>query len=234
MADDDSLDALTKEPASQIAWGVKSKVESRWPASAAILVAIGLYLALPSRYTVGPAWLMPGLELAILLPISLSSPRRVAQEGRLQQVLAIAMIAIVNVANLVSLILLIHMLLYHGKQVAGPELLFSSLGIWLTNVIVFALWYWEIDRGGPDQRTHHTHATPDFLFPQMSTPGCSQLNWAPHFVDYLYLAFTNATAFSPTDAMPLTLTAKMLMLAQSVVSLVTVTLVAARAVNILS
>src|SRR5713101_4063111 len=107
MTDDDSLDALTKEPASQIAWGVQSSIESRWPASVAILVAIGLYLALPSRYTVGPAWLMPGLELSILLPISLSSPRRVAQEGRLQQVLAIAMIAIVNVANLVSLILLI-------------------------------------------------------------------------------------------------------------------------------
>jgi len=104
----------------------------------------------------------------------------------------------------------------------------------LTNVIVFALWYWEIDRGGPDQRALKNHTAPDFLFPQMSTPGCSKPEWAPRFVDYLYIAFTNATAFSPTDAMPLSATAKMLMLAQSIISLVTVTLVAARAVNILS
>lgn len=218
----------------RIAWGVKSNGEHRWPASAAILVAMALYLALPARYTMGPPWIIPLLELSILLPLSLTAPRRVAHEGRLQQVSAIAMIAIVNIANLASLILLVHMLLYHGKQVTGPELLYSSLGIWLTNVIVFALWYWEIDRGGPDQRAHENHPSPDFLFPQMSTPGCSRLDWTPLFIDYLYLAFTNATAFSPTDAMPLTPSAKMLMLAQSAISLITVTLVAARAVNILS
>jgi uncharacterized membrane protein len=234
MLEDESAKVLMEKPEYRMAWGVVSPGESRWPASIAILVAIALYWALPERYTIGPSWLLPILELCVLLPLSLSAPRRVAHEGQLQQALAIAMIAIVNVANLASLVLLINMLLYHGKQVSGPELLFSSMGIWLTNVIVFALWYWEIDRGGPDQRAHENHATPDFLFPQMSTPGCSRLNWTPAFIDYLYLAFTNATAFSPTDAMPLTYSAKMLMLAQSVVALVTVTLVAARAVNILS
>jgi uncharacterized membrane protein len=234
MADDDSLKTLSAQPECRVAWGIVSKGESRLPASIAIIAAIALYWALPERYTIGPTWLMPTLELSILLPLTLSSPRRVAHEGRFQQTLAIAMIAIVNVANLASLVSLIYMLLYHGRQVTGPELVFSSLEIWLTNVIVFALWYWEIDRGGPDQRTHNNHSSPDFLFPQMSTPGCSKIDWTPHFVDYLFIAFTNATAFSPTDAMPLTITAKMLMLAQSVISLVTVILVAARAVNILS
>jgi uncharacterized membrane protein len=177
---------------------------------------------------------MPLLELTVLLPVSLNAPHRVAYEGRGQQILAVAMIVIVNVANLASLVRLVNMLVYHAKEITGPELLFSSLAIWITNVLVFALWYWEIDRGGPDQRTHLEHGGPDFLFPQMSTLGCASPNWTPNFIDYLYLAFTNATAFSPTDAMPLTTTAKLLMLAQSSISLVTITLVAARAVNILS
>lgn len=226
-------DRLTPELSYRIAWGVKSQEEHRWPASAAILAAIALYLALPRHYIMGPSWLMPILELSILLLLSVTAPRRVAHEGRLKRTLAITLIAIVIIANLSSLILLVNMLLYHGKQMSGRELIFSSLSIWLTNVLVFALWYWEMDRGGPNQRAHDSHSTPDFLFPQMSTPGCSRLDWVPSFVDYLYLAFTNATAFSPTDAMPLTPSAKMLMLAQSATSLTTITLVAARAVSIL-
>ncbi len=230
-ADDEQCKAASAEDA---AWGVASSVEHRWPASVSILLAMSLYLMLPARYTVGPPWLMPALEVAILLPVSISAPQRHAKEGRLSQILATAMIAIVNVANLASLILLIDRLLYHGKLVSGPELIFSSLGIWVTNVIVFALWYWEIDRGGPDQRTKKDHEAPDFLFPQMTTPGCAPPNWTPKFEDYMYLAFTNATAFSPTDVMPLTSTAKALMLSQAAISLITITLVAARAVNILN
>ncbi|HEY9759248.1 MAG TPA: hypothetical protein V6C97_29080 [Oculatellaceae cyanobacterium] len=113
-------------------------------------------------------------------------------------------------------------------------MLFSSLETWFTNIVVFALWYWEIDRGGPDQRARHESGPPDFLFPQMSTPSCADPNWTPKFFDYLYVAFTNATAFSPTDVQPLSRTAKALMLIESVISLVTITLVAARAVNILT
>jgi uncharacterized membrane protein len=222
------------DPAYRNAWGVASKGEHRWPASLAILVAMSLYLALPNRYTIGPGWLMPMLELAILVPLSISSPRRHAKEGRIQQILATVMIAIVNVANFASLVLLVRTLIYHGRQITGSELIFSSAGIWLTNVIVFSLWYWEMDRGGPDQRAHENHDAPDFLFPQMSVPGCSKPTWTPNYIDYLYLAFTNATAFSPTDVMPLTPVAKVLMLAQSAISLITITLVAARAVNILN
>jgi uncharacterized membrane protein len=232
MNEDD--DRPAPDPAALLAWGVKSHREPRWPASAAILVAIALYWALPGRYTIGPHWVMPTLELIILLPISISSPHRSAHEGPLLQGLATAMIAIVNIANLCSLMLLVNILLFHGKDVTGTELFFSALGIWLTNVIVFALWFWEIDRGGPHRRTREDHSAPDFLFPQMSTPGCAQPDWTPSFLDYLYLAFTNATAFSPTDAMPLTPSAKMLMLTQSAISLTTITLAAARAVNILS
>jgi len=230
---------MTKEDpetnaAYRLAWGVPSKGEHRWPASLAIIAAMALYLTLPHRYTIGARWIMPLLELAILIPLSISSPRREAHEGKLQRLAATVMIAIVNIANFASLVLLVNTLIFHGAQVTGTELIFSSAGIWLTNVLVFALWYWELDRGGPDERAHYKHQAPDFLFPQMSTPGCAELDWSPRFVDYLYVAFTNATAFSPTDVMPLTPTAKALMLSQSAISLITITLVAARAVKILS
>ncbi|MBV9547646.1 MAG: hypothetical protein JOY61_25010, partial [Chloroflexi bacterium] len=109
----------------------------------------------------------------------------------------------------------------------------SAMQIWLTNVIVFGLWYWELDRGGPSARVRADHREPDFLFPQMITPAVAPADWYPRFWDYLYVAFTNATAFSPTDTMPLTVVAKSLMTIQSIVSLLTVALVAARAVNIL-
>ena len=109
----------------------------------------------------------------------------------------------------------------------------TAIQIWLTNVIVFGLWYWELDRGGPGARCRENHREPDFLFPQMSTPAAAPPSWAPRFLDYLYVAFTNATAFSPTDTLPLTAWAKVLMAIQSLASLLTVALVAARAVNIL-
>jgi uncharacterized membrane protein len=216
-----------------LAWGVTSDGEHRWPASLAVLAAMALNQALPTHYIMGPPWLVPVLELSILLQLSITAPRRVANEGRLQQVLALITIAILTIANLGSLILLVTMLLHHGRHVSGVELAYSALGIWLTNVIVFALWYWEIDRGGPDQRTHKEHPEPDFLFPQMATPGCAHPSWVPKFTDYLYLAFTNATAFSPTDAMPLTPWAKRLMLTQAAISLLTIILVVARAVSTL-
>jgi len=121
-----------------------------------------------------------------------------------------------------------------GVKVDGHELIVSSIQIWLTNVIVFGLWYWEVDRGGPRVRCRPDHEEPDFLFPQMVTPDAARPRWTPTFLDYLYVSFTNATAFSPTDTMPLTVIAKMLMAVESVVSLVTVAVVAARAVNILT
>jgi uncharacterized membrane protein len=213
------------------AWGRPAASEPRWQARLAIVVAALLYLTLPSRYTLGPVWLFPSLEMLVLVVLIVGIPTRLGQTWT--RVVAIGLIAILNLANFVSLALLVERLL-HGKNVLGTELLYSSISIWVTNVIVFALWYWELDRGGPDERRRANHPEPDFLFPQMVTPGCALESWTPVFVDYLYVAFTNATAFSPTDTMPLTPWAKMLMLVQSVVSLLTITLVAARAVNILS
>jgi len=218
---------------SSSAWGHAAKSAPRWPASLAVLVAAVLNYTLPQKFTMGPNWLVPVLVLTVLVPLTVAAPRRLPKESRFAQISAIVLIAIVNVANVVSLALLIRQLVYNPKSITGPELLFSSISIWLTNVIVFTLWYWEIDRGGPDERLTEQHRQPDFLFPQMSTPGCTWDNWAPSFIDYFYVAFTNATAFSPTDTMPLTPTAKSLMLVQSIASLLTVTLVAARAVNIL-
>jgi len=147
-------------------------------------------------------------------------------------VAGIALIALITVANVVSLTELIHALLY-GTKAGGRPIVYASVPIWLTNVIVFGLWYWELDRGGPAARQVREHRQPDFLFPQMSTPGCAP-EWSPNFLDYIYTSFTNATAFSPTDTMPISMWSKLLMMLQSLASLVTVAVVVSRAVNILS
>ncbi|HEV2038064.1 MAG TPA: hypothetical protein VGQ96_05590, partial [Candidatus Eremiobacteraceae bacterium] len=151
----------------------------------------------------------------------------------LLQIAAMSLIGIVNIANVASLALLVKVLVT-GTKVTGSHVLAGAVEIWLTNVIVFALWYWELDRGGPDARASSQHKEPDFLFPQMVTPGCTRPDWSPKFLDYLYVSFTNASAFSPTDTLPLTGWAKVLMMVQALASLLTIALVAARAVNILS
>lgn len=211
-----------------------AKSEPRWPASLAVLVAAALNFALPAKYSMGPSWLMPVLVVLILAPLTIAAPRRVEREGRWQQILAIALIAVVNVANVVSLGLLIAQMVVNAKNVTGGELIVSGAVIWVTNILVFALWYWELDRGGPDARLTPTRGAPDFLFPQMVTPvACETPDWRPSFVDYFYLAFTFSTAFSPTDTFPLRPWVKMLTVVQAVVSLLTIAIVASRAVNIL-
>ncbi|MBK7748805.1 MAG: DUF1345 domain-containing protein [Candidatus Obscuribacter sp.] len=221
------------DPHKRHAWGVPSKTEPRWPASLAIVAAMAIYMTLSRHFTLGPVWLLPLMEACILVPISIHAPHRKAGEGPVLRILAIIMIAIVNIANVGVLAILVYTLVWQNEIVNAPLLLYSAIGIWLTNVIVFSLWFWELDRGGPDQRTHKDHRAPDFLFAQMATPEAAPKGWTPKFVDYLYLSFTNATAFSPTDVLPLTGRAKMLMLCQSVIALITITLVAARAVNII-
>ncbi|MGI8411496.1 MAG: hypothetical protein ACR2LV_02290 [Solirubrobacteraceae bacterium] len=197
-----------------------------------MVAAVLLYVTLPERLTLGPTWLFPLLELALLVPLSIGVPMRHARETRVHRMTSIALIAVVNAANVASLVRLVDSLLSGGSS-GGAQLIFAAMQIWLTNVIVFGLWYWELDRGGPSDRCKPEHREPDFLFPQMTTPAAAPPTWAPRFLDYLYLAFTNATAFSPTDTLPLTNWAKILMAVQSLASLLTVALVAARAVNIL-
>jgi len=205
--------------------------EKFWPAQLAVLVAIVLSATLPDKLTLGPAWLLPALESVFLLALAITTPMRVHPEHSRRRHAAILMIALINATNLISLVLLAHYLL-HGGKANGRELITSGAEIWLTNVIVFALWYWESDCGGPAARTAGVVDDPDFLFPQMTDERLGR-NWCPKFIDYLYVSLTNAAAFSPTDTMPLTALAKSLMGIQSLISLVTIGLVVSRAVNIL-
>ena len=144
-----------------------------------------------------------------------------------------ASIAVVNAANIASLFLLIHSLL-NGSKTSGKQLILAAVGIWLTSIIVFALWYWQVDRGGPVARCRPAQPKPDLFFPQMGNPELAEPGWSPSFVDYLYVSLTNSMAFSPTDTMPLTRRVKLLMGAQSLVSLATIAIVGSRAVNILN
>lgn len=168
----------------------------------------------------------------MLAALVVANPRRVALEDQRRRILSSALIVTITLANAISAGRLVTRLLHAREENAGPLLLIGG-AIWLTNVIAFSLWYWELDRGGPVARAKGTRQYADFLFPQMQAPDFAPPHWEPGYVDYLYLSFTNATAFSPTDVLPLTRWAKLIMLAQSAISLATVALVIARAVNIL-
>jgi uncharacterized membrane protein len=200
----------------------------------AVLAAIALQLVLPDRLIRGLGYrgLIPALEGALFVVLLIANPVHISKEQSRLRIVGLGLVALITAANVVSLIELIHALLY-GTKTSGRPLVYASVPIWLTNIIVFGLWYWALDRGGPASRQQPRHRRPDFLFPQMSVPGSSP-GWAPNFLDYFYTSFTNATAFSPTDTMPLTGWAKLLMMLQSLASLVTVAIVVSRAVNILS
>jgi uncharacterized membrane protein len=225
-------DAVSHSRDDSVAWGITAGGKPRWPALIAVLVAIALQLVLPPRLIqgLGYRWLIPALEGGLLVVLLIANPGEISEQSKLRQ-LGIALIALITAANAVSLTELIHALLYSSIR-AGRPLVYASVPVWLTNIIVFGLWYWELDRGGPAARRLPHHRQPDFLFPQMSTPGAAP-GWSPSFHDYLYTAFTNATTFSSTDTMPLTGWAKLLMALQSLASLVTVAVVVSRAVNIL-
>ena len=203
------------------------------PALVAAVAAAALQVVLPDRLIVGlgPRWLLPGLQGVLAAVLLVAVPGRITRESTRLRSLSLLLIAVINIANFVSLGELLKALLYGGAG-GGRALIIASAPVWLTNVIVFALWYWELDRGGPAARLQPEHRRPDFLFPQMASPAAAP-GWTPSFIDYLYTSFTNATAFSPTDTMPLTAWAKFLMMLQSLAALVTVAVVVSRAVNIL-
>jgi uncharacterized membrane protein len=207
--------------------------EAFWPIQLTVLIAIGLQFGLPERLTAGPTWLVPALEGILFLGLSSATPRQLEHEHTARRRTAIALTAFVSAANIYSLAALTHALLHNKVPSNGHELVVSGMLIWLTNFLIFALWYWEVDRGGPGRRAAGHDGPPDFLFPQMTDDHIEPRNWRPQFFDYLYVSLTNAAAFSPTDTMPLTLTAKGIMGVQSIVSLVTIGLIVSRAVNIL-
>jgi hypothetical protein len=203
-----------------------------WPAQAAVLAAIVLDLALPTKLTIGPRWLLPGFEGALVIGLLIASPRPKLRHTTLRRQVALTLTGLVSAVNLYSLAQLVRYLL-RGSSSGGHALILAGAVLWGTNVILFGVWYWELDRGGPARRMLVPDALPDFLFPQMTETQHAPKGWLPGLIDYLYVSFTNATAFSPTDTMPLTRMAKILMAVQALAALVTVGLVVARAVNIL-
>jgi len=219
-----------------------------WP-SAAIIVSAFLYADLPTRFIAGPSagafsvvrWVIPGLTAVLLAALLASVPGGRLMEsfgwhghqlGLTRRWLSLVMIAVVSAANAASIFWLVH-LLVNGAHANAHTLLRAAVHMWVVNVLLFALWYWELDGGGPVARPTCVPYERDFLFPQQTEPALLQGGWKPTFIDYLYVSFTNASAFSPTDTMPLSRWAKMLMLIQSAMSLSLAVMVVARAVNIL-
>lgn len=226
---------LLRDPLRQV------EIESEWEAgpAVALIIALQLVLATVSRARHWKLWIFPwwvwlatvGPELVLLIPLAWHRPRhRLEQLGR-RRTVGLMLFAVVTVVNAVLLLALIASLV-RGEEKSGGQLLLKAITVWATNTICFGLWYWALDRGGPVSRCQPVQPPPDFQFPQMENPQLAEPDWRPRLLDYIYVSFTNAIAFSPTDAMPLTRRAKRLMLAESGISSLTVLLVAARAVNI--
>jgi uncharacterized membrane protein len=216
------------------AWLRPTRGEHRWPVTVAVLVAVGLQLAIPNDLAFQPRWLLPTLEGLLFVALLAGNPTRINRESRVLRATGLGLVSLISLAVAWSAALLCYRLAtgHGGVGDDAVSLLLNGGAIWLTNVIVFALWYWEFDRGGPAARAAARKPHPDFLFSQMTAPELVDPEWEPGFIDYLYLSFTNATAFSPTDTLPLSRWAKLSMMFQSAVSLVTVALVVARAVNV--
>jgi hypothetical protein len=209
-----------------------SDAEPFWPAQLAAAAALALYVTLPHTLIMGPRWLVPGVEGVLLLGLMITTPTRHHNQSSRLRAVIIGLVGLVSLTTLISLALLARFLL-DGSHARGHALLFAGVVLWLTNVLIFGIWYWELDRGGPARRLGTGPRTsPDFLFPQAADAELSP-EWRPSFVDYLYTSYTNATAFSPTDTLPLTAMAKLLMALQSLIALTTILLVVARAVNVL-
>jgi hypothetical protein len=219
----------------------EEELESRWEAAPAVAVVIALQIVLAVISKAKSwqlwdfswwVWLVPvGFEAALLVALAWDRPRHRLEQLGLRRTTAITLLAFISLAN-AFLLLAVLASLVRGDEKSGAQLLLKALTVWGTNVIAFGLWYWAFDRGGPVRRLRPDPPLPDFQFPQMENPQLAARDWQPELVDYIYVAFTNAIAFSPTDAMPLSRRAKLMMLTESAISAVTVLLVAARAVNI--
>jgi uncharacterized membrane protein len=208
--------------------------ERRWPMALAVLVAAAMQFALPDRHVLQPTFLFPTIEVLLLVVLMIGDPGRIDRRSVLLRRLTLLLVAAMSLDNAAAVVELVAAIVDSDRRDTGTVLLATGGAIWLTNVIAFSLWYWLLDRGGPAERAHGTGLAPAFVFSEMQMPEFVRDDWSPEYVDYLYLAFTNATAFSPTDTMPVTHWAKMLMFLQAAISLVIAVMIIARAVNILN
>ena len=211
--------------------------EHRWPVLIALVAAVALQLAVPPQHTIVPRWPLVSLEVLLLGVLVIINPTRLTRSTRLETIASKVLLAAITLDNVASAVVLDHAIL-SGRVSNDPAILLGSgTAIFLTNIIAFGIWYWNIDRGGPFARAGLTDdgevRYPDFMFPQTENPHLAPADWTPRFADYLYVSFTNVVAFSPTDAMPMTRRAKTLMALQATVAISTLALVIARAVNVL-
>lgn len=216
-------------------------LESRWEAAPAVGIVIVLQVVTATLSRIDSwnlaglgwwVWLVPVVpECALLIPLAASRHKHTVTQDGERRSMVIQLLAVTGIVNAGVLVALVASLL-KGDAATGGELLAKAGTVWITNVITFGLWFWIFDGGGPARRRIDAQRPRDMQFPQMENPALAAPGWHPHLIDYVYVSFTNAIAFSPTDVMPLSRTAKMLMMFESVISALTVLLVAARAVNI--
>ena len=211
-----------------------ARVEPRWPVALAVLSVLLLFLLLPGRARLLPTWSGFALGAALILlmagvRLGCNRPRWLRFERKAMLALATALLAM----TFVVVAFLVAELLYQPTKFAGQQLLTAGIESWVTNVLAFSIVYWDVDRGGPEKRMNRSETLPDWLFPQTGVPDEVAPDWRPTYVDYLFLAFSTATAFSATDVAPMTGRAKLLMMLESCISLATLTIVASRALNVL-
>ena len=214
-------------------WRRLTRGERRRPFALAFVVMIALQLTLPERYSLGAWWVLPAIEVVVIGVLVAANPGRLERRTPMLRRLSLTLIAVASLGTAWSVVKLVTAIAGGGHTGSAAALLGSGASIWLINVLTFAVWYWELDGGGALERAAGTDPYPDFLFPQMTAPSLAPEDWRPQFADYLYLAFTNATAFSPTDTLPLSRWAKLTMMLESAISLVVAALVIAKAVNAL-
>jgi uncharacterized membrane protein len=217
-------DAASPEPAT---------AEPRWPMATAVLAATILFVGTPHRGRIPGWWVGPLLQLVLLGVLIAQDPGRIDRRSPTLHRLMVALLLIMTVGTVASVTVLAVDILAGVEGVTATVLLGRGAAIWVENVIVFSLWYWQLDRGGPAERAAGAPVPPSFAFPENATPELAPDGWRPAYPDYLYLAYTNATAFSPTDTLPVRRWAKLTMMVQSTLSLVIAILVIARAINVL-
>jgi len=195
---------------------------------------IALQWVLPDRLTPGPRWLLPAIEVLLVVVLNAADPGRLRRDTPALRMVALGLIGVVSLGTVYSVAMLVRDIVTKYDAGTPAQRLFTGGGIYLMNILTFAVWFWELDRGGPTARARGTDPYPDFLFPPMTSPDMAHKDWEPRFADYLYVAFTNATAFSPTDTLPMTRGAKLGMALQSAIALIIAALVVAQAINSLS